>query len=159
VSENITVSRTVDASPERLFEVLSDPSRHVEIDGSAMMRGLEGDPGRITEVGDQFVLNMNNDMLGDYQMRNTVTAFEPNRVIGWSPAIYPPDAYRDKLGDVRPGGHTYTWELAPAGEGRTTVTQTYDWAEVTDPGFRKLLPLLDEGQLTESIDKVARLAR
>ena len=159
MSEQLQITRTVDASPEQLFAVLADPSKHTEIDGSAMLRGLSGHPAQVTKVGDEFTLNMNNDILGDYQMLNTVTTFEPNRVIGWSPTLYPPDGYTDKLGEMKPGGHTYTWRLEPAGDGQTTVTQTYDWSKVTDPEFKKILPLLNEEQLADSIDKVSRLAK
>ena len=117
-----------------------------------------GNPAQLTKVGDEFTLNMHNDILNDYQMLNTVTAFEPNRVIGWSPTLYPPDGYTDKLGEMKPGGHTYTWQLEPTGDGQTRVTQTYDWSKVTDPEFKKILPLLNEQQLADSIDNVSRLA-
>ena len=157
-SERIQVTRTVEASPEALFAVLAAPSRHAEFDDAGMVRDCVDEPGQVTGVGDQFTVNMNNEMLGDYQMRNTVTRFEENRAIGWAPVLHPEDGYKDKLGDMKPGGHTYTWELSPAGAGQTTVTQTYDWSKVTDDEFRKLFPLVSEQQLTTSIDRVASAA-
>ncbi len=158
MSDQIQVTKTVDASPEQLFALLSTPSRHGELDGSGMLRGLEQDPGQISGTGDEFIMKMNNDVLGDYATKNTVTAFEKDRKIGWAPSIYPPDGYKDKLGDTQVRGHTYTWELEPAGSG-TKVTQTYDWSGVTDEGFRGMCPLLSEDQLSDSINNAATAAR
>ena len=157
MSDQIQVSKTVDASPEQLFALLSTPSRHPEMDGSGMIRGLDKDPGRISGTGDEFTMKMNNDALGDYAMKSTVTTFEQNRKIGWAPAIDPPDGYTDKLGNVQVKGHTYTWELQPEGSG-TKVTQTYDWSGVQDEGFRGFFPMLSEDQLSDSIDRAAAAA-
>lgn len=156
-SEQIKVTRTVNAPAERVFVVLANPAKHTELDGSSMLRGLDGGS-TLTGVGDEFIMNMNNDILGDYQMRNTVVSYEQGRKIGWAPALHPEGAYADKLGDMKPGGHTYTWELEPAEPGKTTVTQTYDWSKVTDPQFRGLFPMLSEQQLSDSIDRAGRAA-
>ena len=158
MSDQIQVTKTVEASPEQLFALLSTPSRHTEMDGSGMMRGLDGDPGPITGTGDEFVMKMNNDALGDYAMKNTVVAFERDRKIGWAPAIHPADGYTDKLGDTQAKGHAYVWELEPEGNG-TKVTQTYDWSGVTDDNFRGFFPMLSEDQLNDSIDRAASAAR
>ena len=157
MSDQIQVSKTVDASPEQIFSLLSTPERHTELDGAGMLRGIDSGPDKVSSTGDEFIMNMNNDALGDYQMKNTVTAYEENRKIGWAPAIHPADGYTDKLGDTKVGGHTYTWELEPAGSG-TKVTQTYDWSDVKDENFRGFFPMLNEEQLSESIDKVANAA-
>ena len=151
----LIVSKTVNASPEQLFAVLSKPSRHQEIDGSNMLRGT--DTSQISGVGDEFVMKMNNDLLGDYEIKNRVTSYEQDQKIGWAPSLHPIDGYTDKLGDVKVTGHTYTWHLEPAGSG-TKVTQVYDWSGVTDEGFKPLLPLLTEQQLSDSIDKAGRAA-
>ncbi len=158
-SDQIQVSRTVDASPEQLFALLSSPDRHTELDGSSMLRGIDGSADQITGVGDQFTMKMNNDVLGDYTMRNTVVAYEQDRKIGWAPELYPADGYTDKIGDVQAKGHTYTWDLEPAGDGKTKVTQTYDWSKVTDEGFRGMFPLLNSQQLNDSIDRAAEAAK
>lgn len=156
-SEMLRVSRTVDAAPEQVFAVIADPGTHTDVDGSTLLRGLvEGST--LTGVGDEFVMDMHNRILGDYQVRNVVVAFEENRKIGWAPHLHPEGAYADKLGDMKPGGHTYTWELEPTESGGTAVTQTYDWSGVTDPTFKGLFPMLNEDALLESIDKVATRA-
>ena len=156
-SSSIEVTRTVTASPERLFALLATPSRHMEFDGADMLRGPEGSEGRVTGVGDQFVMNMNNPNLGDYQMRNTIVAFDADRLIGWSPELFPLDGYTDKVGDMQARGHTYTWKLEPV-DGGTAVTQTYDWSQVSDEKFREMFPMLTEEQLGASIERAAQAA-
>jgi uncharacterized protein YndB with AHSA1/START domain len=158
VSDQIQVTKTVDAAPDKLFALLSTPSRHTEFDGAGMVQGVEGSGEQVSGVGDQFIMNMNNGDLGDYQMLNTVTSFEQDRTIGWAPQIHPLDGYTDKIGDVTAKGHSYTWELAPGEGGTTTVTQTYDWSGVTDEQFRGFFPMVSEQQLTDSIDRAARAA-
>ena len=157
MSDQIQVTKTVDAAPEKLFDLLATPSRHTDLDGAGMLRGVEGAGDKVSGVGDQFILNMNNDALGDYQMLNTVTAFEEGRKIGWAPQLHPLDGYTDKLGDVQAKGHTFTWELEPSGNG-TKVTQTYDWSGVTDSDFRGFFPMIKEEQLTETIERAGREA-
>lgn len=156
-AERFQVSKTVPVGAEALFGVLSDPARHRELDTSGMIRDLvSGDA--VTAVGDRFVLDMNNGILGDYRIDNSVHRFEQGRTIGWEPSLVDPESHADKLGGVTPGGHTYTWELAPDGNDRTAVTVTYDWSTVGDPGFKKLCPIVNEQQLGESIDKLADVA-
>ena len=157
MSEQITVTRDVAASPEQVFALLADPARHVEIDGSGFMRGV-AEGGLISGTGDTFIMNMNSPILGDYQVRNTVATFEPNRAIGWAPQLYPVDGYRDKLGEMVTGGHTFTWNLAPSSSGGTTVTQTEDWSSVADPGFKSIFPIVTEAMLSESLDRLDKAA-
>jgi uncharacterized protein YndB with AHSA1/START domain len=157
MSDQQTVTKTVDASPEQMFALLSRPERHTEFDGAGMLRGVEPGGEQVTGTGDTFVMNMENDALGPYQMRNVVTSYEENRKIGWAPSMYPMDAQKDKLGDVQATGHTWTWELEPAGSG-TTVTQIYDWSGVADQDFRGFFPMVTEDQMSATIDKVANAA-
>jgi hypothetical protein len=59
---------------------------------------------------------------------------------------------------VKATGHTWTWELEPAGSG-TKVTQTYDWSGVTDDQFRGFFPMVSEDQMSATIDKVANATK
>ena len=52
-------------------------------------------------------------------------------------------------------GHTYTWDLREA-EGRTEVTETYEWTGVKDPQFERIFPLVSEEDLEKSLDKLAK---
>lgn len=154
--EQLKVSGEVPASPEKVFALLADPARHPEIDGAGMLRGLvEGGP--ISGPGETFTMSMNNPILDDYQVTNTVTVFEPGRRIGWSPCGLAGDNL-DRLGDMKPGGQTFTFELEPNGSGGTRVTQVYDWSGVTDPQFKGLMPFLKEEQLAGTIERIAKAA-
>jgi hypothetical protein len=75
MDDRTQVSRTVPVPADRLFALLADPARHIEFDTSGMVRGLAS--GTVAgAVGDQFVMAMHNERLGDHRMRNTVVAFE-----------------------------------------------------------------------------------
>lgn len=156
-SEQITVTGDVEASPEQVFALLADPARHPEIDGAGMLRGL-ADGGPIGAVGETFTMNMNNEVLDDYRVQNTVTVFEPGRRIGWAPTGLSGDNL-DRLGDIEPGGHRFVWELEPNGGGGTTVTHTYDWSQVEDPQFKAMMPFLKEEQLAQTIKRAGEAAR
>ena len=154
--EQLKVSGEVAASPEQVFALLADPARHPEIDGADMLRGL-ADGGPISGVGETFRMKMNNAVLDDYEVTNTVTVFEPGRRIGWSPSGLAGDNL-DRLGDMKPGGQSFTFELEPNGSGGTTVTQVYDWSGVTDPAFKGLFPFLKEEQLAGTIERLGKAA-
>ncbi|WP_019878031.1 SRPBCC family protein [Sporichthya polymorpha] len=156
MSDQLRVSRDVDASAEQIFAVLADPARHPEIDGAGMVLGLAAG-GPVSAVGDEFTMNMNNSILDDYQVTSRVTAFEPGRRIGWSPCGLAGDTL-DRLGDMKPGGQTFTFELEPNSSGGTTVTQIYDWSAVEDPQFRALMPFLKEEHLAGTLDKLSKVA-
>jgi hypothetical protein len=102
-------------------------------------------------------MTMHHPQLGDYQMINTVTAFEPETRIGWGPSLDPScRELLEKLGCAKVSGHTFTYELRPADGSGTAVTQTYDWSSVDDPDTAKLCPLLTEEQLGETLEKMAK---
>ena len=91
-------------------------------------------------------MNMHQDALGDYRMINTVTAFVPDSRIGWGPAMDPDCDAAKNFEGVDVSGHTYTWDLHEA-DGRTEVTETYEWTGVKDPQFEKLFPLVSQEDL------------
>lgn len=154
MSEQLQVTGEVPASPEQVFALLADPARHVEIDGAGMLRGL-ATGGPLTGVGDTFTMNMNNQVLGDYQVECRVTAFEPGRRIGWGPKLV--GDFSHVLGDMEPGGQTFTYDLEPSESG-TKVTQTYDWSGVPDPAFKGLMPFLKEEHLAGTIERLGKAA-
>jgi uncharacterized protein YndB with AHSA1/START domain len=117
----VSVSRRINAAPNVVFDVLADPARHVELDGSGMLRGaVSSTP--ITRVGDVFVMKMHYTRLGDYEMDNHVVEFEEDRRIAWEPE---PGRGHPRVGGGRLG-HRWTFELASDGPGATMVTESYD---------------------------------
>src|SRR6516165_8819911 len=60
----VKVSVRIEADAATVFSVLADPRRHVEIDGSGMLRGAVTDA-IVTGVGDVFVQKMYYSRHGD----------------------------------------------------------------------------------------------
>jgi hypothetical protein len=120
------VSRTIAAPAARIFEILVNPQRHVDLDGSNMLRGAVSNE-MITGVGDIFSMRMHLAEIGDYVMMNYVVEFELNRRIGWEPA--PGDAVASEDGEYPigvPAGHRWSFELIPDGPDATVVTEIFD---------------------------------
>ncbi|MEJ7833114.1 MAG: SRPBCC family protein [Nocardioides sp.] len=145
--KRITVQRTLDASTSDVFDVLSNPARHAELDGSGFVRSDEKSD-RITETGQTFRMNMTGDhMGGDYQTDNVVTGYDQNRLLAWKTAP----------ADQDPPGWEWMWELDAQGADATDVRLTYDWAAVTDPDLLNKIsfPLVSQAQLDDSLAKLA----
>jgi hypothetical protein len=144
---SITVTRTIDAGAAEIFDVLTLPANHVQIDGSGFVRSVDhGD--RITGTGQVFTMNMSGDhMGGDYQTENHVTGFDDGRLLAWQTAPAGTD----------PTGWQWVWELQPYGPDSTEVRLTYDWSGVTDREVLEKVsfPLVTEDQLDKSLDNLA----
>lgn len=109
----VSVSRVIKASPEAIFDVLADPARHAEIDGSGMVQNIRGESSRL-QLGSTFGMDMKMGPL-PYRISNTVKEFEENRLIAWAHL----------------GGHRWRYELAPTevdGAPATEVTESFDWS-------------------------------
>ncbi len=100
----------VDAPPHEVFELLADPRRHGELDGSGTVRGTASGPKRLYD-GAKFSVNMK-QMGVPYRITSTVVAFQEDRLIEWR----------------HPLGHTWRWELADTAAGHTLVTETFDYS-------------------------------
>lgn len=144
--KKITVQRTIDHSTQAVFDVLSNPARHVELDGSGFVVG-DDKSDRITANGQVFRMNMTGDhMGGDYQTDNTVTGFDANHLIAWKTAP----------AGTEPPGWEWVWELQAQGSDATEVTLTYDWSKVGPEFLEKVhFPLVSEHQLGESLGNLA----
>jgi hypothetical protein len=120
----VRVSRRIAAPASTIFRVLADPVRHLDLDGSGMLRGA-ATTAPVTGVGDVFVMKMYFAALGDYEMNNHVVEYEPDRRIGWEPAAGRghPDSGPDT--DAR-WGQRWIYELTPDGPDATVVTEIYD---------------------------------
>ena len=123
----ITVQREVPAPSAAVFDVLTNVERHVELDGSGFVLGLDhGD--RISRTGQNFRMNMSGPhMGGDYQTDNHVTGYDENRLLAWQTA---------PAGEEPPGWQ-WVWELESQGSDTTLVRLTYDWSRVTDEELKQ----------------------
>ena len=145
--KKITVQRTIDAPAKDIFEVLTLPSRHAELDGSGFVRS-DSKTDRITATGQVFTMNMHGDhMGGDYQTDNHVTGYLDNKLVAWQTAP----------AGTEPKGWEWMWELEPQGQDSTLVTLTYDWSKVTDKQLLQKVhfPLVPQHDHEESLEKLA----
>jgi uncharacterized protein YndB with AHSA1/START domain len=113
-----SVERVIPAPPEKIFELLADPAKHREIDGSGTVREVKGDSERL-KLGSKFGMKMK---LGiPYSMNNTVIEFDEGRRIAWQPR--PPG-----IGKHLGGGRIWRYELEPV-DGGTRVRESWDISE------------------------------
>lgn len=109
-------SVVVDASPSDVFDLLADPRRHADFDGSGTVQASQTDaPERLSE-GATFGMKMR---LGvPYPMTNTVIEFVENEQIAWRHF----------------GKHVWRYSLEPVdGGARTKVVEEFDWRPAVFP--------------------------
>lgn len=140
-SRQVSATRTIAVAPEQIFDIIADPARHPEFDGSGTLRSAPaGSPQRLGP-GSTFGMSMKMGM--PYKIQNTVVEFEENRLIAWRHA----------------GGHRWRWQLTPEGEGTTTVTGTFDWSTAKAPLLISLTPMPKRNQvaLAKSLERLTSL--
>ena len=126
----LTVERMIRATPEVIFDVLADPSRHSLIDGSGMLQGAGEEASERLALGTTFGMSMK---LGfRYSTVSTVVEFEENRLIAWQTG---PKGRLERF----VAGRVWRYELDPRGEG-TVVRESWD---ITTDHQRTLLKLGD----------------
>lgn len=135
-TKQIEVSRRIEALAGLIFEILANPQRHMDFDGSGMLRGAVIDR-PLSNVGDTFTMKMHR--LGDdYLMLNYVVEFEPGRRIFWEPA--PGDPSRAEGNDPSkvgiPAGYRWGYILTPDGEDATVVTEVFDYGPLAESLLR-----------------------
>ena len=70
----------IDAPAAKIFDLLANPARHKDIDGSNTIQNNISGPERLS-LGAKFGMAMH---LGiDYRIMNTVVEFEENKLIAW----------------------------------------------------------------------------
>jgi uncharacterized protein YndB with AHSA1/START domain len=143
VPKVVSATREIAASPERIFELIADPSRQPLWDGNDNL--LKAEPGqRIRSVGEVFRMALTSESIRE----NHVVDFVEARRIAWNPS---------EVG-LRPPGHLWRWELEPLGESRTRVTHTYDWSQLTDENRLPRARATTSEKLRVSLDRLAELA-
>jgi len=144
------VERVIPASTAAIFDILSNPLRHADLDGSGFIRSDAGAQ-RIQAVGDVFTMNMEGEhMGGEYQTDNHVTGYADNALLAWQTAP----------AGTEPPGWEWVWELEPQGPASTLVRHTYDWSKVTDKELLQKVkfPLVTEAQLEDTLVKLDEAA-
>jgi uncharacterized protein YndB with AHSA1/START domain len=150
-STTVSCERVIAAPAERIFDLLADPDRHHDIDGSGSVRDAKRSPARLA-LGSTFGMSMR---LGvPYSMVSEVVEFEENRRIAWQ--TWPPVKATRSLF----GGRVWRYELEPV-EGGTLVRETWDVARerpltrwmLTKPQAREHT----RAAMSATLDKIAQL--
>lgn len=136
-------SREIAADAATIFELIADPARQPEWDGNDNL--VSAEPGqRVRAIGDVFVTRIHLDQ----DRHNRIVEFEEGRRIAWLPSEP----------GTEPPGHLWRWELEPIDDGRTLVTHTYDWTDLTDTGRLGRARRTTGERLMASIDRLATVA-
>ena len=138
----VSVTREIEASPEAIFDLLADPARHGDIDGSGTVQDVRGGSQRLS-LGSRFGMSMKFGPL-PYRVSSTVVEFEENRLIAWAHF----------------GKHRWRYELEPLDGGkRTRVTETFDWSTSAFPKGIELAgyPKKHPANMEASLERLAAL--
>lgn len=132
----------IDAPPEVIFDILIQPRRHREIDGSQSVQAVIEGPERLSP-GATFKMKMKIGF--NYWVTNKVIVFEPNRRITWAHLL----------------GNQWTYELTPLDGNRTLVRETNNiraagWKASLSPAARKLS--LIERSIAKSLVRLKKIA-
>jgi len=115
----VSASTVVGAAPQAVFDLLADPCRHAEFDGSGTVRDAVTGPERLTP-GARFGMKMHAGL--PYQVSNIVVEFDEGRRISWRHF----------------GRHVWRYDLEPA-PGGTKITETFDYAPALAPWVLELV--------------------
>ena len=146
---SVSVEKVVHATPEKIFDLLADPSRHTELDGSGTVKDAVDGPQRLSKGA---VFGMNMKMGGPYQMTSTVIEFEENRRIAWQPR---PTA---RIGRALAGGRIWRYELEPV-EGGTRVRETWDISKERIPPLVLPYRFKVKGDMEKSLERLEQAVR
>ena len=153
-ADRVTATRRIAAPAHAIFLLVSDPARHVDIDGSGMLQAAP-DASPLTAVGQTFDMDMDRRPLGDipnmteYQVRCTITQLIPGRLIEWTVrAVGKP-----------PAGHVYGWQIEPLTDGECLVTNYCDWTNISDDlRARFRWPVVPVDRFERSIHRLGEIA-
>ena len=104
----VSVNKVVTATPQQIFDLLADPKRHAEIDGSGSVKAAQSDAPTRLSLGAKFGMDMK--IGAPYKITYEVVEFDEGKRIAWRHF----------------GGHIWRYILEPA-DGGTLVTEQFDY--------------------------------
>jgi hypothetical protein len=153
-TSRVSVTRRIAAPAHAIFEIVSNPAGHVEIDGSGMLEAAP-DARQLSSVGETFDMDMDRTPLGDipdmgkYKVRNTVTRIVPDRLVEWGVG----SADRPMF------GHVYGWQIEPVSDTESDVTNYCDWTNISEEmRSRRAWPVVPVEMLEKSVEKLENVA-
>ena len=118
-SRIVSRSTIVSAPAQMIFDLLADPRRHSEIDGSGSVQSAQINAPERLSLNATFGMQMKIGL--PYKITNTVVEFEEGKTIAWRHF----------------GGHIWRYILEPV-DGGTKVTEQFDWNKSKSPLVLKL---------------------
>jgi hypothetical protein len=103
----------VQAPATEIFDLVADPRRHHELDGSGTVQNTVAGPQRLARDA-TFSVRMKQHGV-PYRIASRVTEFEEGHLLEWR----------------HPMGHRWRWELKPLPDGTTRVTETFDYSQIS----------------------------
>jgi uncharacterized protein YndB with AHSA1/START domain len=141
----VTVERVIPSSPQVIFDLLADPSRHREIDGSGAVRDPRGPVDRL-QLGSHFGMSMKMGL--PYSMDSRVVEFEEPKLIAWQTTG--PTRFGRHV-----GGRLWRYELEEV-DGGTRVRETWDISQ--ESAFTKPIVRLarskTEQNMTATLERI-----
>lgn len=131
-------SRLVPASPDAIFDLLSDPASHALFDGSGSVKASTDEtPERLT-LGSKFGMQMKIGV--PYRITNEVVEFDEPHRIAWR----------------HMGGHVWRYVLEPT-DGGTMVTEEFDWRTARSALALKAMraPSRNRESIEKTLDRLA----
>jgi len=135
----VSHSIVVPAPAQDIFNLLADPRRHSEIDGSGSVKAARVNAPERLSLGAKFSMDMR--IVLPYKMTNEVVEFEEGKQIGWRHF----------------GGHIWRYILEPV-EGGTKVTEQFDWNTNKSPLMLKVMKAVDNNSksIQKTLDNLAK---
>lgn len=142
-----SVERVIPAPAAAIFDLLADPARHHDIDGSGtVQQAPEGS--RQLQLGDRFGMDMKMGI--SYSMVNEIIEFEADRRIAWQ-----------TTSSIKPlglliGGRIWRYELEPV-EGGTLVRETWDISKERIPALVRPMRAKTREGMTKTLARIEEL--
>ncbi len=138
-SKVVSRTREIQAPAQTIFDLLADPRRHHEIDGSGSVQAAQMNAPERLSLGAKFGMNMKIGL--PYRITNTVVEFEEGRQIAWRHF----------------GGHVWRYILEPTENG-TRVTEQFDWTNNKSPLMLKMMNAIENNakSMEKTLENLAR---
>ena len=136
----VSGTRTIAAPANEIFELLADPSRHADIDGSDMVQAARpSGPDRLSK-GAKFGMDMKIFGVVPYRISNEVVEFVENERIAWRHF----------------GHHIWRYELEAIDASTTKVTESFEWGTARFPPMYEWVgyPKQHEGNIAATLERL-----
>lgn len=147
----VTVERVIAASPESVFALLADASKHPEIDGSGAVRSAKPGAAQKLTMGSRFGMAMKMGL--PYSMMNEVIEYQDGRRIAWQTRA---SGFMGRL----VGGRIWRYELEPTGSG-TRVRESWDLSQDRQRALlrRGPVPKQTRQHMEKTLERIEQLTK